>query len=225
MTKKELTILITDAVRKVVKKELTPMIRKAIKEEFYTILNEAEESKQLKEEKNYSLSNIVQDDMNDNISVDETRKQVEERIFKGEGKIVDVLNQTAHEVRSGKTKPIRQETTNDQQSFILNSSSDKIEKPTFDANTLGYGDGFNKVGSDAKIPSTVESKKSSVNKIIENVSQKEQTVQLPTKDPDGKPINFNNVPVEIVQNMMKDYRGVLQKVEQKSINIRNKNVK
>jgi hypothetical protein len=40
-------------------------------------------------------------------------------------------------------------------------------------------------------------------------------VELPTTNADGKPINYANVPMDLVQNMMKNYSGLLKKVETK----------
>lgn len=94
MTKQELSKLIKQAVKESINEELKSMrilMKKTIKEEFYRILNEAEQAKSLNEN-NYSLTSALEPE-ND----DEIRNQIERKIFQGNDPIAAILNKTAND--------------------------------------------------------------------------------------------------------------------------------
>jgi hypothetical protein len=220
MTKKQLQEMITVAVRKVVKEEIKPLLEATIKKEFFKILSEAETAKPKKEMmvEEYlpetSLMNLVEQDQ----ETDEARSEINERIFKGKNPFADVLNQTADDVknRSGiYANPLKQDGKTQKKMVInqpvptqmVNEGAVATPRPTREqlAAQIGYGD-MNKIGVSNNIP-TVE-------------STQPVEVELPAMSAGGeggapKPIDYNNVPVELVQNMMKNYSGLMKKVETK----------
>lgn len=223
LTKKELQAMITEAV-KVAIKEMKPTIRKTIREEFYKIVDEANDNHEIGEQPDdLSMTRLLEQ----NAEEDETRRVVEKKIFSG-GKFSDILNQTADQYRG---RSITKEATsgmatNDQQQFILNSDSVQPSQTPDRSrmiNEIGYGDGFSKVGEDAKVPGVQKSQTSPLKQILGNTQKKpNQPVQvsLPTKNADGRLIDFDKVPVEVVENMVKDYRGTLKNLEKRSSFVR-----
>ena len=212
--------MITVAVRKVVKEEIKPLIEMTIKREFHKILDEAETAKPKKEMmvEEYlpetSLMNLVEQDQ----ETDEARSEINERIFKGKNPFADVLNQTADDVknRSGiYANPLKQDGKT-QKKIVINQPA-PIQMVTEGAVAtprpsrkqlaaqMGYGD-MEKIGVVDNIP-TVK-------------STQPVEVELPTMSAGGeggapKPIDYNNVPAKLVQNMMKDYSPLLKKVDSK----------
>jgi len=209
LTKKDLRLMISEAVRDTIIKEIKPLIKKTIKQEFYKILEEAETVRPTKptakpviaESDDLSLTQLLDSPLEE----DETRQAVQEKIFSGGrgGKFADILNQTATEVSTGQT--LTSPGTGGQREIVLNESQ---PEKAFDSakltEQLGYGDGFTKVGAGSRIPGTEARSKGSLDK-----------VSLPTTNPNGSPIDFSKVPVDIVKNMMRDYSGLLKKTDQK----------
>jgi len=218
MTKKELQKMISESVRNTIIKEIKPLIKRTIREEFYKIIEEA--GSQEEKEDDLSMVNLLEQ----NVEEDETRQQVQEKIFKSGGRFDNILNQTANQY-SGRS--ISKDTgLNEQKEFVLNTDSinmnQEIDRGDLAAK-MGYGDGFKKVGGTVKAPGTENKKPSPLSQIVNKTQRKPDQpvkVSLPTKNADGRPINFDKVPVDIVQNMMKDYSGILKKMEGKSSFVR-----
>jgi len=152
----------------------------------------------------------------------------------------NVLNQTAKEVTNREgiySNPHKMAATggSDQVKVNLASGQPVVEnvQPTEDyvpsskpppskeamAAKMGYGD-MEKIGGGEGIPGMEIKPKSTAKRIIAEdpipaSSEPLTEVELPTQNPDGQPINYSKVPMDLVQNMMKDYRGLMKKTEQK----------
>ena len=132
------------------------------------------------------------------------------------------LNQTANDVtnRAGiYSNPNKYAAAGDQVKMKLNNDGlattapIDAQMPTQPYNRsemaakMGYGD---------MIPNTKDNK---VRKILAKEPTTEATplteVELPATNADGKPINYANVPMDLVKNMMKDYSGLMKKVDSK----------
>ena len=220
MTKKELQEIITIAIRTVVQKEIKPLIEATIRKEFYKILNEAETAAKPKrtiiveDDDNTSLLSLIEED----IDSDPARAQINEKIFKGKTPFADVLNQTADAVKNRTgiyANPLKQ--TGSQVKMKLNNDGLATTAPidaqmstrTYNrsemAAKIGYGD-MPKIGVDNKVKNIIAK---------DPTSAPLNEIELPTTNADGKPINYANVPQDIVKNMMKNYSGLLKKVESK----------
>jgi len=218
MTKKELQAMMIVAVRKVFKEDIKPLIETTIRKEFYKILSEAEETKPKKgilvEDDNTSLMSLLDEPENDS-----ARAHVTKKIFNGKTPFADVLNQTADEFRNKSGvyanpskevgSQVKMKLNND---GLATTAPIDAQMPTQTYNRsemaakMGYGD-MPKIGIDNK---------------VKNIIAKDPTpsaplneVELPATNADGKPINYANVPQDIVKNMMKNYSGLLKKVESK----------
>lgn len=240
MTKKELQTMITAAVRKVVKEEIKPLIETTIKREFHKILDEAESAKPSKtlmvdnvEPQGTSLISLIEDGESDS-----ARAEINERIFKGKipfeekNPFADVLNQTANEVESKTgiySNPLKQ--TGEQKKVVLNqpmvesASPGVVEGTPLRKDLVIMGD-IEKIGIVEGMPGiegTIKPKSNVLQKIVAKeprTGEESNVVELPTMSAGGeggapKPINYDNVPIKLVKNMMKNYSGLLKKVDTK----------
>jgi len=201
MTKKDLQALISESVKAVIIKEIKPLIKTTIRQEFNKILEEAgsrSESLQEDREDDTSLTRLLE-----NQEEDETRRTVGKKIFNTGGQFDNILNQTAEQYSGKPLANAAAEGLNEQKEVVLNT------------NTVMYGEELGKVGTDVKIPGVGANKMSPVKKLLNSPAPRNPNapvvVSLPTKNADGRPINLNNVPASIVQNMMKNYSGLLNK--------------
>lgn len=192
MTKKELTMIIAasvkGAIRMTLREEFIPIIRKAIKQEFYRLAQEVESNSKQKKQStttNFDENMSLVGLMNENQEEDINRKIINKKIFNNNGRFSDILNETANNHRSIPKDAV---------------SSNQIE---IDASKLGYDKEFDKVGSSLITPG------------IEPGIESPMKIQVPTTNPDGKPINYEKVPPALIKNMMKNYSGFLEKVEKK----------
>ena len=239
MTKKQLQEMIITAVRKVVKEEIKPLIEMTIKREFHKILDDAESAKNPKTlmvdntaPQSTSLRNLIEEDKES----DPARAEINERIFKGKtpfeekNPFAEVLNQTATEVetRTGiYSNPMKQTSNDGQKKVVLNQPmiESVVGKNQSREDLVIMGD-IEKIGSVNGMPGIEESVKpksnilkKSVAKDLTEVSQPIE-VELPTMSAGGgdgapKPIDYSKVPVKLVKNMMKNYSGLLKKVDTK----------
>jgi hypothetical protein len=227
MTKQELQKMVYLSVKKVFKDEIKPLIEVTIKKEFNKILNDAETAKSQKniivEEKisESSLMNLINEDK----EIDSARSEVNERIFKGKNPFADVLNQTANDVKNREgvyANPLKQGGAGTQKKVIVNQSAtaQPTEMVSEATNTsmpsreqlaakMGYGN-IEKIGTPDDKPG--------IEKPVQSAQPVE--IELPEMSAGGEggapiPIDYNKVPMNLVQNMMKDYRGVMEKVEEK----------
>jgi len=222
-----------DAIKEVIK-EIRPTIKRTIREEFYKMLDEADSNRSepqrqiVQEQDELSMAHILSQDVEE----DEARQAVQQKIFSG-GQFADVLNQTANQYRG---RSIGREAAaggagmygiNEQKEFVLNTGNVPVANQQIYRSSLidkmGYGDGFTKVGAKASVPGVSAKPQSALSQIVGKTARKPDrpvSVSLPTKNADGRPINFNNVPADIVQNMMRDYSGTLKKLESRSSFVR-----
>ena len=219
LTKKDLHLMINEAIKNVIIKEIKPMLRKTIQQEFYKIIQEAESAKPAKtsylneSDSDDDLSMVSLLNKNESEQEDSIRSSVGERLF-SKGPFADILNETAEQYYDNDDAPTGK--VLGQREFVLNTNSMKGTTSTAKSKAnsfersklvsqLGYGDGFDKVGRDSS-----------------RADGRPSTVALPETSPDGAPINFDKVPAQIVQNMMKDYSTLLKKVDQKTATNRGK---
>ena len=104
MTRKQLILIIQEAVRPIIALEMKKMkklVETAVREEFNNLLNEAEQAKGIKPQPNdeYSLMRMVNEER------DPVREQVQQQIFQGNDPITDALNQTANAFETGEANP------------------------------------------------------------------------------------------------------------------------
>ena len=210
MTPKELAKLIATVVKKELrehKKLLKEEIRSAVRAEITSILEDAGKAKQLPEpEPNTSLSQLL--------SEEEVTGEAQSPMFQGKGKIYDVLNQTAQESKGrGQLIPGNGEALNEQKEFVFNTNNTPASTtgiPAADkaslAQKMGYG-----LPPVAPVPGNVT---------VAASPQSPATVQVPTTNADGKPINLNKVNPNVIQGMMRNYSGFLKKMDEKAKNVR-----
>ena len=241
---KELAQEITRDLKKYfIKEEIKPLIEATIRTEFNKILDEAETAKPTKTlmvdsaiPQRTSLMKLVDEEEEE----DSIRAGINDRIFKGKTLFTEektpfagILNQTVKEVETQTgiyANPLKQ--GGGQIKVTLPSSPPMVENTTPNATkTLSRKDLMAKMGLEdiGKIGGNVEGMpgaegktKNVLHKIVAQDSTPTQLteVELPMMSAGGedgapKPINYNNVPMELVQNMMKDYRGLLKKVDLK----------
>lgn len=229
LSKKDLQEMIRISVKNTIIKEVKPLIVKTIREEFYKIIDEAsslteQKVKSVESTEDISMVRLLDDntkDENDTEDTDEIRNELEEKMFGGQ--FGDVLSQTKKQYQG---RSISRESSGvipmtEQKEIIVKSDSVPMTPTNKKLNSadlaskLGYGEGFNKVGSDLKVPGVdlASSKKPSVKNLINNNRDENTPVKvlLPSTTPDGKPINFDKIPQSIAKNIMKNYKGLLDK--------------
>ena len=225
MTKQELQKIVYLSVKKVFKEEVKPLIEFTIKKEFNKILSEAETTpkpqRTIMTEETMPAGTSLVGLMNEETEADPARAEVSKKIFNDKNPFASVLNQTANDVtnRAGiYSNPNKYAAAGDQVKMKLNNDGLATTAPidaqmptqTYNrsemAAKMGYGD-MPKIGIDNK---------------VKNIIAKDPTpsaplneVELPATNADGKPINYANVPQDIIKNMMKNYSGLLKKVESK----------
>ena len=194
MTSKELVTLISKIIKKEfaeTRKTLKEEIKNSVRSEINQILEDASQIRH--QETNTSLSNILKEQHSPDISNMDT-------VFKHKGKIFDILNETANEYKNKKLPP--DTGVHGQQEYILNTQNTAIQTPPINKAALAEKMGYGNMTSNPSVP----------------VPGNEQPVaiQLPTTNPDGRPINLNKVDPNIIQNMIKNYSSIMKKVDEKA---------
>ena len=211
LTKQELAKVVVLAVKKAVNEEikkLQPVIKKTIREEFYKILDESDEKQQLSETRSDYTTVASQ---YANVEQDSMRQEVEEKIFKNTNPFSDILNQTVNEVVQGTGYPPQAMAGQP----MVPPQAMAGQQPQIDPSQFGYDGGFDMVGADANVPGT-EQRAPVRPQAPRPPANAPVNVPLPTHDPEGKPINFGNVPANLVQNMMKNYGNLMERVDEKA---------
>ena len=208
--------------KKMVKEE----VGKAVKKEILSILEDAGKKETVQIPATVDPTSMAQ------LLSEEIPAEPTEKVFGGEGAIFDVLNQTADEfINKGKSAIPQDNGINEQKEFRFNTNNMNAKTgnitPQMDASAkqkmidkMGYGD--NMANRYQESPQGQIPVEQSVSKLPVKIAQPRpsdgqplQSVQVPTINADGKPINLDKVNPDVVQSMMRNYSGFMKKMDDK----------